>query len=142
MTKEIKSERERLDSLFDDLSPELEKKVVAKMIIAAKIDDARKKMNLSKIDLAKKFKKNPSEITRWLSGSHNFTIDTLVEIEEKLKTNIFSIGEKHERTAVQSILLPDSVKVTPQLFETYCYGPMFGLDIAYFKTFKGEITKA
>ena len=33
--------------------------------------------------------KSPSIITKWLSGTHNFTQDTLVEIGEVLEINFF-----------------------------------------------------
>jgi transcriptional regulator with XRE-family HTH domain len=91
MIKSKIKETEILDSLFEDLSPELERKVAAKMIIAAKIENARKDLNLNKLTLAKKFKKSPSEITKWLSGDHNFTIDTLVDIEMKLNIKLLSL---------------------------------------------------
>lgn len=49
---------------------------------------------LSKIDLAKKFGKSPSEITKWLSGNHNFTVDTLIEIERVLDIKLLAPEEK------------------------------------------------
>jgi len=96
MTEKNKSEKERLDSLFDNLSPELGKKVAAKMIIAAKIDDARKRLNLNRVELAKKLRKNPSEMTKWLSGNHNFTVDTLIEVEGKLGIKLLSLDEAQD----------------------------------------------
>ena len=69
------------------------KKIEAKMIIAAKIDDALKKQNISR----KRFmellgKKDESQIIQWLSGKHNFTIETLVTIEDILKINLLNLN--------------------------------------------------
>jgi transcriptional regulator with XRE-family HTH domain len=36
--------------------------------------------NLSKHDFAKLVKKTPSTVSRWLTGEHNFSIETLCEI--------------------------------------------------------------
>ncbi len=138
MKEKIKLEKERLDSLFDDLLPVLEKKVAAKMIVAVKIEDARKRLDLSKIDLSRKFKKNPSEMTKWLSGSHNFTIDTLVEIEEVLKINLLSIYEKQNKPEDQFIPIPESVEVTADDKSNYCYNLMSGLGLASNKSYKVE----
>ena len=59
-------------------------KVAAKMRTAARIADAMKAVGLSKSQFARKMGKSPSEITKWLSGTHNFTIDSLQEISAVL----------------------------------------------------------
>ncbi len=47
--------------------------------------------NLSKSDFAKLVKKDNAVITRWLSGTHNFTFQTISEIEAELGMNLISI---------------------------------------------------
>jgi len=43
-------------------------------------------------------KKNPSEITRWLSGTHNFTVDTLVDLGRVLERDFINLSpEKNNR---------------------------------------------
>ncbi len=51
-----------------------------KMRIAARILNLLADKGWSKSDLAIKTNKHNSEISRWLNGTHNFTIDTLTEI--------------------------------------------------------------
>ena len=51
-----------------------------KMGLAASISDLIKSKKIGKREFAKLVNKHPSEITKWLSGTHNFTIDTLSEI--------------------------------------------------------------
>ena len=65
-------------------------KVAAKMRTAARIADAMKAVGLSKSQFARKMGKSPSEITKWLSGTHNFTIDSLQEISAVLGVEITS----------------------------------------------------
>ena len=35
--------------------------------------------------------KRPSEISRWLAGTHNFTLATIAKIETTLGTNLINI---------------------------------------------------
>ncbi|MBL0340880.1 MAG: helix-turn-helix transcriptional regulator [Bacteroidetes bacterium] len=51
-----------------------------KMRLSALLDDMIKERGWSKTEFAEKMNKQPSEITKWLGGCHNFTIDTLCEI--------------------------------------------------------------
>ena len=69
-----------LQSILDRITPLTKMEVSNKMDIAIRIDDLIKEKGWSKIQFAEKVNKNPSEITRWLGGGHNFTIDTLCEI--------------------------------------------------------------
>ena len=52
-----------------------------RMLIAARLEDILLELGWKKKDLAASLGKNPSEVTKWLSGTHNFTTDTLAEIE-------------------------------------------------------------
>lgn len=55
-----------------------------KMLLAAKIADAIKSKGLSQKTVAMQMGKTDSEISEWVSGDRNFTVDTLAEIEEYL----------------------------------------------------------
>lgn len=59
-----------------------------RLTIAARIDDYRKAQGLTKRGLAEKLNRQPSEMTKWMSGTHNFTTDTLVEIAVALKVGV------------------------------------------------------
>lgn len=61
------------------------------MLIAARIDDILTERKLAKIKFAELVDKNPSEITKWLSGTQNFTIDILTEIAFTLKIDIVEL---------------------------------------------------
>jgi hypothetical protein len=37
-------------------------------------------------------KTNPSEITRWLSSKQNFTVETLVDLEQALEIKLLDLG--------------------------------------------------
>ena len=66
-----------LDNFLSQISEEEQIEVTTRMKLAAAIDDAMKSQNISKSQLAIKVNKENSVITKWLSGRHNFTMDTL-----------------------------------------------------------------
>jgi transcriptional regulator with XRE-family HTH domain len=56
--------------------------------IALSIINALKKANISKTEFAKKVGKDTSVVSKWLNGQHNFTIKTIVDIENALNQKI------------------------------------------------------
>lgn len=60
-------------------------KVARRMRTAIQIADAMEKHGISEIQLADMMGRSPSEITEWLSGNQNFTLDTLTELSYCLK---------------------------------------------------------
>ena len=91
-----------IDGLLDSIDPLDQEKVDAKMLLAAKIANAMKtKKWKKKKDLLKAVGKgNPSIITKWLSGTHNFTMDTLIELEHALDIKLLNLVEQEEEVVV------------------------------------------
>lgn len=83
-----------IDSILKEIDPKLEKQVEFRMKLAAKIDNARKKLGWNKKQLAEKLSKRPSEISKWLSGTHNFTSDTLFDIQILMGIELINLDEK------------------------------------------------
>lgn len=91
MKKLNKAKLHSTDFLDDFLAgiPQKElNETTARMKLAAAIHDAMKAQNVSKSQLAKKMGQNNSVITKWLSGTQNFTTDTLEEIGQVLEINL------------------------------------------------------
>jgi ribosome-binding protein aMBF1 (putative translation factor) len=95
-----------LDLVQDETSKDEAEKIRNKMLLAAKIEDALMSSDMNKSMLAEKLKKQPSVITKWLSGTHNFTIETLWDIENILKIDLIEIDKpKQEQSVVYHIRL-------------------------------------
>ena len=63
-----------------------------RMMIAAGIDKAKKAKGWKNKDLAKDtLGKNPSEISKYLSGTHNFTTNILSDLEELLNIKLLHL---------------------------------------------------
>ncbi|MFH1321486.1 MAG: helix-turn-helix transcriptional regulator [Bacteroidota bacterium] len=61
------------------------------MDIAYLIDEFLLKKGWQKQEFAEKLGKNPSEISKWLSGNHNFTISTISKLEEIMNVEIVKV---------------------------------------------------
>jgi len=58
------------------------------MRVASIIADALTAKGMEKKQFAQKVGRKPSEITKWLSGTHNFTLYTLTDIEQVLNIKL------------------------------------------------------
>lgn len=59
--------------------------------LADRIDACLRRKGMSQKELAKKMKKTDAEVSRWLSGTHNFTLRTICAIESALEVELISI---------------------------------------------------
>jgi len=113
---------EALNSLLSKITPEEQAKTDAKMLIAVKIADAMQAKGWNKTRLMKEMgKSNPSEITRWLSGTQNFTVDTLVDLERVLEIKLLQLTDEQsgEKTIQQyriEVYAPLSRHVSPNSY--------------------------
>ena len=80
--------------------------------IAEEISAALSELGLNRKELALRMHRQPSEVTRWLSGNHNFTSDLLEEISLTLGRPISGAGdslvEGYEMKAPDTARLEDS----------------------------------
>lgn len=76
-----------IGGITDELTPVDKMQTAVKMRLAAKLDDLIRQRGWSKGGFADLVGKYPSGITKWLSGTHNFTTDTLSEIAIALGVN-------------------------------------------------------
>ncbi|MDK2771367.1 MAG: helix-turn-helix domain-containing protein [Flavobacterium sp.] len=80
-----------VDSILSNISKEELEITEGKMRLAMKIADAIKAKGFDKkSDFAKKLKKQNSEISKWLSGTHNFTTETLILLQNELDINLIN----------------------------------------------------
>ena len=70
-----------MDNVFKEMLAEVPAEINAEMdlsfAIATRLDALIKGKGLSKKEFAEAIGKRPSEVTKWLSGQHNFTLRTL-----------------------------------------------------------------
>ncbi len=104
-----KANKSTLDKLLDEITPLEQEMTDAKMLLAVRIADAMEVRNWKNKDLLKAVgRDNPSVITKWLSGTHNFTTDTLVEIGSALGISLLNLGE--QRSEIEVVYYPLYIK--------------------------------
>lgn len=78
---------ECLATVPDDVKMELD----MSFALADKIDVILREKNISQKQLAKKMGKTEAEVSRWLGGTHNFTLRTIAKISDALGVQLLSI---------------------------------------------------
>ena len=84
--------------LLDQVPKEKRRKSALSYGLARRIHEVLQRKNLSQADLARKTGKSEALVSRWLSGTHNFTIQTIAEIETALGEELLSIRQ-YRRTS-------------------------------------------
>lgn len=85
-----KRKSEVLQEVRKILSPLEKEKIDTKLALSARIADAVQQRYAKKGDFAEAVGVQNGLVSRWLSGSHNFTVDTLVEIEHILDIQLLN----------------------------------------------------
>ena len=73
-----------IDDLFDDTDEIEYRRTEKRMLLATKIDEAKHTKGWTNKDLANALGLDESQIINLLSGTHNFTVNTISDIEELL----------------------------------------------------------
>ena len=60
--------------------------------IAERISEVLKAKNLTQKDFANRLHKRESEISKWMTGRHNFTMQTIAKIEVALGCKLINIA--------------------------------------------------
>lgn len=77
--------------VLDSIPRRVKNEVNLSFDISAKIANELKKKGWTKTDLARKTGKRCSEVTKWLSGTQNFTLRTIALLEDVLDCTILQV---------------------------------------------------
>lgn len=80
-----------IQELLDEATPLELVQTNVKMQLAATIEELIRSKGWSKTKFASEMNKSQPEISKWLSGGHNFTVDTLVQISQVLGVEIAAL---------------------------------------------------
>lgn len=84
-----------IDDLLNEITPREQKRTENRMLLAAKIADGLKAKGWSKQKLAEELGyKSSSIVTKWLSGTNNFTADLLSDIQDALDIVLLNTGSE------------------------------------------------
>ncbi len=73
------------------VTPEIDRQVNLSVGIANRLYDILSERQMSQKDFAKLVAKSEAEVSRWLMGTHNFTLATIAKIETALGEELLSV---------------------------------------------------
>lgn len=88
--KAQRTQSSTLSSILSSMDEDTLRHMKDRMMIACKIADALKEKGISQKSFASMIGKCESEISDWLSGNRNFTVDTLSDIEHCLHISLIN----------------------------------------------------
>jgi ribosome-binding protein aMBF1 (putative translation factor) len=101
-----------LEDFFTNKDSKSFKRTEKNMLLALRIENARKSLGWNRVRLAKEMNVEPSVITKWLSGTHNFTTDTLFDIEEVLNISLVNTSEPQKiETITRHVVRVDVINI-------------------------------
>ncbi len=80
-----------LQDLFNEIPSEKREESRLSFAISNRLDALMQERGLNKKQFAEALGKRPNEITRWLSGEHNFTISTIAMLSTFFGKPIISV---------------------------------------------------
>ena len=77
-----------MDEIRSSISPEMKMQMEMSVAIANRIYEILEARGMTQKDLAKRLGKTETEVSRWLSGTHNLTLATICKISAALETEV------------------------------------------------------
>ncbi len=108
----------RLEARRNKISKDIESYVKLSFDIVDRIHEILVKQGKEQKDLAQLLDKSESEISKWMSGTHNFTIKTITKIESILGESIIQPSKKKNLENPTIVFLRSSDYTMPASKET------------------------
>ncbi len=103
-------------NFFEDLQPEYEALVNLSVEISDRIEERLKAKGITQKEFAEQLGKSESEVSKWMSGMHNFTLKSIVKIETVLGEKVIQTvirGDLNQRSPAKLIRKSTTIKSVP-----------------------------
>ncbi|HEV2478282.1 MAG TPA: helix-turn-helix transcriptional regulator [Puia sp.] len=120
-----------IKELSDAITLQEQEQMDYKMKLAAKIYKAMKSLGMTQTQFAESMNEPISLVSLWISGTHNFTVDTLVDIQRVLGISLLNVENTNSYTQVNFKLNISSTIIgwTPRELNQYT-SDMSGLAVS------------
>ena len=88
----MKKTKTSFQDMMAIVSPEVNEEMHLSFSISNRIDELMRERGLNKKQFAEALGRRPCEITKWLSGQHNFTLKTLAMLSAFFGKTIINVG--------------------------------------------------
>ncbi|MBR1469973.1 MAG: helix-turn-helix transcriptional regulator [Prevotella sp.] len=82
-----------MDEIRSTIPPEMKLQMEMSVAIANRIYDILEARDMSQKDFARLMGKTETEVSRWLSGTHNLTLATICKISSALGENVVTVPD-------------------------------------------------
>lgn len=86
-----------MDEIRNSISPEMKLQMEMSVAIANRIYEILESKGMTQKDLAKRLGKTETEVSRWLSGTHNLTLATICKISTALGEDVVTVAAPKDR---------------------------------------------
>ena len=83
-----------MDDIRCTISPEMKLQMELSVAIANRIYDILEEKGMSQKDFARLMGKTETEVSRWLSGTHNLTMATICKISAALNADVVKVADR------------------------------------------------
>ena len=80
-----------IDEVRRSITPEMKLQMEMSVAIANRICDILEAKGMTQKELARKLGKTETEVSRWLSGTHNLTLSTICKISTALGEDLVTV---------------------------------------------------
>ena len=94
-----------MDEIRQTMTPEMKKQMELSVSIANLVYEILEEKGMSQKDLAHALGKTETEVSRWLSGTHNLTVATISKISIALGQDIIQIARPRKRMKLAAAVL-------------------------------------
>ena len=86
-----------MDDIRSSISPEMKLQMELSVAIANRIYEILEEKGMSQKDFARLMGKTETEVSRWLSGTHNLTMATICKISAALEEDVIKVADNSYR---------------------------------------------
>ena len=83
-----------MDEIRSTISPEMKLQMEMSVAIANRIYEILEDKGMTQKELARLLGKTETEVSRWLSGTHNLTLSTICKISAALDEDVVTVPRK------------------------------------------------
>ncbi len=83
-----------MDEIRSTISPEMKMQMEMSVAIANRIYEILERKGMTQKELARRLGKTETEVSRWLSGTHNMTLSTVCKISTALGEEIVTVPKR------------------------------------------------
>lgn len=88
-----------IEKIRNEITEDIKREVDLSFEISDRISEILAKQNKTQRDLAKSLHKSEAEVSKWMHGTHNFTIHTIAKIEMVLGEKILNVSKQEKKEA-------------------------------------------